>query len=85
MPKGIKLGGRKKGTPNKMPTQLKDMILKSLAMVGGEAYLAQQAVDCPGPYMALVGKVLPLQVKAGGDDPVVPTVVKHVYETVKGD
>lgn len=85
MPKGLKLGGRKKGTPNKLPVQLKEMILKSLAMVGGETYLAQRAVDTPGPYLALVGKVLPLQVKAGGDDPVVPTVVKHVYETVKGD
>jgi hypothetical protein len=27
-----------------------------------------------------VGRVLPLQVKEGGDDPKVPTVVKHVHE-----
>jgi hypothetical protein len=31
--------------------------------------------------MALVGRVLPLQVKDGGAEPTVPTVVNHHYET----
>lgn len=60
------------------------MVLQSLANVGGTAYLEQQARDNPNAYMSLVGKVLPLQIKEGGADPVVPTTVKHVYETIKG-
>lgn len=68
------------GVPNKVPALLKDMILQSLSNVGGAAYLEQQARDNPGAYMSLVGKVLPLQIKEGGSEPVVPTVVKHVHE-----
>lgn len=85
MAKGQKSGGRQKGTPNKTTAALKDLILGALADAGGQEYLKQQATANPNAFLALVGKVLPLQVKSGGSDPVVPTVVKHVYETVKGD
>ncbi len=40
------------------------MILGALDDVGGRAYLAQQAILNPGPYMSLLGKVLPQQVDA---------------------
>ena len=74
--------GRKKGVPNKVTAALKDMILQSLANVGGIAYLETQAAKNPNAYLALIGRVLPLQVKEGGDDPRVPaTVVKHIYES----
>lgn len=56
-------GGSRLGKPNKNTAALKDMILTALSEAGGVAYLAQQAVENPGPFMALVGKVLPLQVK----------------------
>jgi hypothetical protein len=61
--KGVRRGGRTVGTPNKNTAALKDMILTALSDAGGVAYLAQQAVENPGPFLALVGKVLPLQVK----------------------
>lgn len=82
-PKGVRLGGRAKGTPNKVTATLKDMVLQSLANVGGTAYLEQQSRDNPTAYLALIGKVLPLQIKEGGTEPVVPTVVRHVYETIE--
>lgn len=72
---------RPKGSQNKITKALKDMILQALANAGGESYLETQATKNPVAFMALVGRVLPLQVKDGGDDPRVPTVVKHVYET----
>ncbi len=75
--------GRKKGVPNKLTTDLKAMILQSLANVGGSAYLEQQSEKNPNAYLALIGRVLPLQVKEGGDDPRVPTKVVHVHEDVK--
>jgi hypothetical protein len=73
-------GGRPKGGLNKLTRTLKDMILTSLAMAGGERYLLEQAQKQPGAYLSLIGRVLPLQVKEGGDEPRVPTVVHHRHE-----
>ena len=58
--------GRKKGTPNKATADIKAMILGALSDVGGRDYLARQAVENPGSFLTLVGKVLPLQL-AGHD------------------
>lgn len=57
--------GRAKGTPNKTTALLKDAILKAATDAGNgdlSAYLKKQALANPGPFMALLGKVLPLQV-----------------------
>ncbi len=71
--KGHKLAkGRPKGSRNKTTTALKDIILQALANAGGVAYLEKQAEDNPNAFMALVGRVLPLQVKDGGADPLMP-------------
>ena len=75
-PKGEpKLGGRKKGTPNKQTKALKDMILAALEAAGGkdggEGYLLKQAKEDPKTFLQLVGKVLPLQVTGDNSNPVV--------------
>ncbi len=63
-----KTGGRSKGTPNKTTALLKDAIIKAAEQAGGKgglvAYLKVQAKENPGPFIALLGKVLPLQVNA---------------------
>lgn len=51
--------GRKPGIPNKYPRELREMIFKALEMNGGVEYLARQAKDNPGPFMTLIGKILP--------------------------
>lgn len=71
-PKAPKVGldrskvGRKKGTPNKTTKLLKDAILKAAEKAGGKgglvAYLQMQARETPGPFLALLGKVLPMQI-----------------------
>ena len=38
------------------------MILRALDGAGGVAYLQRQADESPGPFLALVGKVLPMTV-----------------------
>jgi hypothetical protein len=81
MAKGRKTGGRQKGTPNKDNQPLKEMILQALANAGGAEYLTAQSLKNPTAFMTLVGRVLPLQVKDGGAEPTVPTVVNHHYET----
>lgn len=61
--------GRPKGVPNKFTMQLKEMILGALDDAGGRVYLCQQAQDNPGPFLALVGKVLPMTLVGDKDNP----------------
>lgn len=56
--------GRKKGVPNKVTGDLRGMVLNALDAVGGAEYLVKQAKKRnPAPFMALVGKCLPKEVK----------------------
>ena len=52
--------GRPKGSPNKLTTEVKTMILDALEGVGGVSYLMEQAREKPVAFLTLVGKVLPL-------------------------
>lgn len=57
--------GRAKGTPNKTTALLKDAILMAATKAGNGdivSYLHVQAVENPGPFMSLLGKVLPMQI-----------------------
>jgi hypothetical protein len=71
--------GRKKGVPNKITAGLKDAILEAAKQAGGKggmvAYLQAQASANPGPFMALLGKVLPMQVTGADGGPVIFTTV----------
>lgn len=60
--------GRVAGTPNKITGELKEMILQALSGVGGVAYLQEKAESHPGPFLSLVGKVLPMQVVGAGQN-----------------
>jgi hypothetical protein len=68
--------GRPKGVPNKTTALLKDAILKAAQEAGGGGeegvaeYLKTQATVNPGPFLSLLGKVLPMQVTGEGDGPV---------------
>jgi hypothetical protein len=66
--------GRKKGTTNKTSAQLKDMILGALSDAGGQTYLLQQARDNPGPFLTLIGKVLPTTLATDPDSPIIARI-----------
>lgn len=61
---GKDIRGSRKGIPNKVTKELKEMILGALDDVGGQEYLARQAEENPTAFMGLIGKVLPKDVKA---------------------
>jgi hypothetical protein len=69
--KGLPGPGRPKGVPNKTTALLKDAILQAAQDAGGDGgmvgYLTLQAQENPGPFMALLGKVLPIQTMHGSD------------------
>lgn len=77
MARGIKTGGRQKGTPNKVSGQLKDAILEAAKRAGGGdqegviKYLQAQALANPAPFLSLIGKVLPMQVTGEDGGPVI--------------
>ena len=74
--------GRAKGTPNKTTALLKDAILKAAEAAGGSdglvGYLQAQATANPGPFMALLGKVLPMQIGGDPDNPVVVSITRRI-------
>lgn len=84
--------GRAKGTPNKTTALLKDAILAAAELAGGEdtesskggliGYLKAQAVANPGPFMALLGKVLPTQLTGKDGGPIVTDNAHHVEVSV---
>jgi hypothetical protein len=56
--------------PNKLTTDLKEMILGALSDVGGREYLAQQARQNPAAFLTLIGKVLPTQLAGDRENPI---------------
>ena len=70
--------GRPKGQPNKTTALLKDAILQAATKAGGKdgivGYLTVQAEANPGPFMSLLGKVLPMQIAGDGGGPIRITI-----------
>ena len=80
-PKGQpKLGGRKKGTPNKTTTLIKDMIIQALDEAGGIDYLVEVAKDNPAAFCTLIGKVLPMN-HTSEDGSMSPRIIKVVAKS----
>lgn len=60
-----KTGGRKKGTPNLVTSETREMILTALNNVGGVEYLQEQARLNPVAFMGLIKAILPKDVNLG--------------------
>lgn len=48
---------------------IREMIVEALHGVGGVSYLQEKAESHPQAFLALIGKVMPIQVE-GGDSPI---------------
>lgn len=76
--------GRKPGVPNKITAQLKDLILQSLSNQGGVKYLDTVAVLHPAVFVALLGRILPLQVTDGEGKALIPPSIAFVFAQQDG-
>jgi hypothetical protein len=65
---GERRGGRKKGTPNKITTDVKDAVLSAFNAAGGKQYLLSVAKADPRTFCTLLGKIIPATVGVGGPD-----------------
>ena len=66
--KGEKRPNQGKRGPGKITSDVKDMVLKALTEAGGAEYLFMQSFDNPKAFLALVGRVIPLQVNGAGEN-----------------
>src|SRR3954447_17129334 len=69
-PGAPKTGGREKGTPNRLTSALKEIILGALDDAGGQQYLVRMATEQPIAFMTLLGKVLPTTLSGDADNPI---------------
>jgi hypothetical protein len=73
--------GRPPGALNKTTALLKDAILIAATKAGGKGgmagYLEEQAKENPGPFLSLLGKVLPLQVTGENGSPLVLQLIER--------
>lgn len=67
--KGSAGKGRPKGSLNKVNASLKGMILGALNEAGGKSWLARQAQENPVAFLALLAKLLPLELKQESAQP----------------
>ena len=75
MAAGHKTGGRTKGTPNRVTSQVRELILAALDEAGGQDYLVRQARENPAVFLGLVGKILP---RPSADEISGPVTIKVV-------
>lgn len=79
--------GRVKGVPNKTTAILKDAILQAATAAGGEGgmvgYLTLQATENPGPFLSLLGKVMPLQIAGDPDAPIIHVIQRQIIDPAK--
>jgi hypothetical protein len=82
-----KTGGRKKGSRNKTTVAVKEAIEAAAAKLGGTERLVEWAKEDPGNerifWSQIYTKLLPLQVKGDGDNPIPVALVER--RIVKAD
>src|SRR5262249_54061605 len=69
--------GRKKGTPNKLTTDVKAAIMEAFCEARGAGYLRKIAKSHPQVFCALLGKILPPQTQISGE-PSNPLPIKRI-------
>lgn len=62
--------GRPKGSTNKQAQLIRDMVAQALDGAGGVDYLMRVAESHPGPFLSLVGKVIPVQITGAEGTPI---------------
>ena len=89
-----KSGGRKKGTPNKITKDVKEMVLEALEKLGGTEWFVEQGIANPTAFMAIAGKAMPKETKIEmlkvvkismiGLDPIPKTIEGEVVQEALG-
>ena len=60
--------GRPKGCKNKVPSDIKAMVIGALEKGGGQLWLEKQMDLNPTAFMTLLGKIIPTTLQGPGED-----------------
>src|SRR5215217_3484224 len=86
---GTRGAGRPPGAQNKVTRVLKEAILLAAENAGGAGglvgYLTLQATESPNAFLALLGKVLPLQLQGDPDAPIALTGITVSFRSPADD
>jgi hypothetical protein len=76
-PKGQpKLGGRKKGTPNKLTVEAKEAFRLAAEGAGGVEALTAFAIAEPKTFWSLYARLIPLQMTGEGGKDLFPSTIR---------
>ena len=78
MAHGRKTGGRTKGTPNRLTSELRDLMLGALDDLGGREWVVERARERPELMFQMLGRLLPRDVKLDAERDVTIKVVTGV-------
>jgi hypothetical protein len=62
--------GRRKGTPNAVTRDLREMVRAALEGAGGQKYLERQADENPTAFLGLLAKCMPKDVSVSSPEPI---------------
>lgn len=71
-------GGRPKGSPNKIGSQVREAILEAFKQAGGASYLHRLSQEHPQVFAVLLGKILPTEIEHSGE-----VALSHADDDVK--
>lgn len=77
MAKGQKSGGRKKGTPNKVTSSVKNAVLETFRNIGGVSHMTDWAKENPNEYYKLAARLIPTEIQADLTGNLTVNVVKR--------
>ena len=67
-PKGVRLGGRQKGTPNKSTASVRAAFEEAFEKLGGADALVEWAEKEPTEFYKLYAKLIPVKTEVSGID-----------------
>lgn len=84
-PGAQKTGGRQKGTPNKLSSDIREVIKAAFDEAGGKEYLVTLSKSDPRTFLTLVGKIVPTAITGGDeDDAPIKQVIEFTWGASKG-
>lgn len=78
MARGIKTGGRTKGTPNRITRAFREAVQTVYGAIGGDKAFATWARDNPTEFYRIAARLIPQELRhAGGDgEPLAVQIIK---------
>jgi len=79
-----KVGGRRKGTPNKLTGTFRDAVLIAYEDIGGHKAFAKWAAENRGDFYRICARLIPAEAKSQATEPIT-VIIRSPHETDKAN